>query len=95
VNSLHTVWDVCIIEKKLGTDPQTIAQDLLDGLPDSDRAAWVAVPIADRRATTDTVRAVTRLAHFSRFRAQDRVRPITYAAKGPVLTVRFLLDSDI
>ena len=46
VNSLHTVWDTCIIEKKLGTDPQTIAQDLLDGLPDSDRAAWVAVPIA-------------------------------------------------
>src|SRR5215468_11046815 len=45
-NSLHTVWDTCIIEKKLGTDPQTIAQDLLDGLPDSDRAAWVAVPIA-------------------------------------------------
>jgi len=44
--SLHTVWDTCIIEKKLGTDPQTIARDLLDGLPDSDRAAWVAVPIA-------------------------------------------------
>src|SRR5215475_9056153 len=46
VNSLHTVWDTCIIEKKLGTDPQTIAQDLLDGLHDSDRAAWVAIPIA-------------------------------------------------
>src|SRR5262245_47340476 len=46
VNGLHTVWDTCIIEKKLGTDPQTIAQDLLDGLPDSDRAAWVTVPIA-------------------------------------------------
>ena len=46
VNSLHTVWDTCIIEKKLGTDPQTIAQDLLDSLPDSDGAAWVAVPIA-------------------------------------------------
>jgi hypothetical protein len=46
VNSLHTVWDTCIIEKKLGTNPQTIAADLLDGLPDSDRAAWVAVPIA-------------------------------------------------
>src|SRR5215468_2635186 len=45
-NGLHTVWDTCIIEKKLGTDPQTIAQDLLDGLPDSDRAAWVTVPIA-------------------------------------------------
>src|SRR5262249_28277484 len=45
VNSLHTVWDTCIIEKKLGTDPQTIAQDLLDGPPDSDRAAWIAVPV--------------------------------------------------
>ena len=46
MNSLHTVWDTCIIEKKLGTDPQNIARDVLDGLPDSDRAAWVAVPIA-------------------------------------------------
>src|SRR5215468_4531441 len=44
--NLHAIWDTCIIGKKLGTDPQTIAQDLLDGLPDSDRAAWVAVPIA-------------------------------------------------
>ena len=35
VNSLHTVWDTCIIEKKLGTDPYQIARDLLDGLPDS------------------------------------------------------------
>jgi len=28
-NSLHTVWDTCIIEKKLGMDPQTVARDLL------------------------------------------------------------------
>jgi hypothetical protein len=45
VNSLHTVWDTCIIEKKLGTDPMTVARDLLDGLPESDKAAWVAVPV--------------------------------------------------
>src|SRR5262245_55998862 len=46
VNSLHTVWDTCIIEKKLGTDPQPIARDLLDGLPTTDRAARAAGPIA-------------------------------------------------
>src|SRR5215470_7524440 len=45
VNSLHTVWDACIIEKKLRDDPQTVARDLLDGLPQSERAAWVAVPV--------------------------------------------------
>jgi len=45
VNSLHTVWDTCIIEKKLGTDPRTIARDLLDGLPDSTKATWATVPI--------------------------------------------------
>jgi hypothetical protein len=45
VNSLHTVWDTCIIEKKLGTDPQTVARDLLDGLPENDKTAWVAIPI--------------------------------------------------
>ena len=45
MNSLHTVWDVCIIEKNLRDDPQTVARDLLDGLPQGDRAAWVAVPV--------------------------------------------------
>jgi hypothetical protein len=39
-------WDTCIIEKKLGTDTQTMARDLLDGVPASDKAAWMAVPIA-------------------------------------------------
>jgi len=46
VNSLHTVRDVCIIEKKLGTDPQAVAHDLMESITDSDKAAWVAIPIA-------------------------------------------------
>ena len=45
VNSLHRVWNTCIIEKKLGTDTQTMARDLLDGVPASDKAAWVVVPV--------------------------------------------------
>src|SRR5438309_534896 len=45
VNSLHTVWDTCIIEKKLGTDPQTVATDLLDGLSETDKSAWLAIPV--------------------------------------------------
>ena len=45
VNSLHAVWDACIIEKNLRDDLQTVARDLLDGLPQGDRAAWVAVPV--------------------------------------------------
>ncbi len=45
-NSLHTVWDVCIIEKKLGTDPPAVARDLLESITDSDKAAWVAIPVA-------------------------------------------------
>ena len=44
VNSLHTVWDVCIIEKKLGTDPQAVARDLMESITASDIASWVAVP---------------------------------------------------
>ena len=44
--NLHAIWDACIIERAFGTDPQTIARDLLYGLSDSDRAAWVAVPVA-------------------------------------------------
>ena len=46
VNSLHTVWDVCIIEKKLGTDPQTVARDLMESITENDKAAWVVIPIA-------------------------------------------------
>jgi hypothetical protein len=45
VNSLHTVWDVCIIEKKLGTDPQTVARDLIESITDGDKAVWVAIPV--------------------------------------------------
>jgi hypothetical protein len=44
-NSLHTVWDTCIIEKKLGTDYQQVARDLLDGLSSSDKTAWIAAPV--------------------------------------------------
>ena len=44
--NLHAIWGACIIERAFGTDPQTIARDLLDGLSDSDRAAWVAVSVA-------------------------------------------------
>src|SRR5215475_4889746 len=51
---------------------------------------------ADRRPTSGSARAVTRLAPTSLpLRPQDGVRPNTYAAEGPALTVRFLLDSDI
>jgi len=37
---------VCIIEKKLGADPQAVARDLMESITASDRAAWVAAPIA-------------------------------------------------
>ena len=40
VNSLHTVWDVCIIEKKLGTDPHTVARDLVESITETNKAAW-------------------------------------------------------
>jgi hypothetical protein len=45
VNSLHTVWDTCIIEKKLGTDPMTVARDLLEAVHESDKTAWVAISV--------------------------------------------------
>ncbi len=30
VNSLHGVSDICIIQKKVGTDPPAVMRDLLD-----------------------------------------------------------------
>ena len=54
VNSLHTVWDTCIIEKKLGTDPMTVARDLLDGLPRATRPhGWRLLYHGLRFATGD------------------------------------------
>jgi len=44
------VWMTCdatagLNEKKLGADYRQVAQDLLDGLPSSDKTAWIAVPV--------------------------------------------------
>lgn len=38
--SLHRVWDSCILEKALGTDPVQIADDLRAEITNADRAAW-------------------------------------------------------
>jgi len=38
--------DTCIIERKLGTNVQQVPRDLLDGLPEADKDACIAVPTA-------------------------------------------------
>jgi hypothetical protein len=43
---VHTGWDPSIIEKNLATDPPTVACDLLDASPESDKALWIVVPVA-------------------------------------------------
>ena len=37
---LHAVWDRCIIEEGLPGAPYTLAQQLLGGVTDNDRATW-------------------------------------------------------
>ena len=41
VGSLHAVWDDCIVEERLGTDPLTIAEALRAEVTEADRAAWI------------------------------------------------------
>ena len=38
--SLHFVWDVCIIEKKLGRNPRSIAERLRSEIGDTQRRRW-------------------------------------------------------
>ena len=39
--SLHSVWDSCILEQSLGTDPLQVAQTLRAEVTAADRAAWI------------------------------------------------------
>ena len=40
--SLHTLWDRCIVEERLGMDPLTIVGELQAGITDEQRAEWLA-----------------------------------------------------
>ena len=40
-SSLHSVWDTCIIEEKIGTRAREIAVDLRGEITDQDRSRWV------------------------------------------------------
>ena len=39
-SSLHLAWDICIIEKKIGTDEIAVAAALRSEITDADRKAW-------------------------------------------------------
>jgi hypothetical protein len=39
-NSLHTVWDSCIIQREMGQNPREIARDLTEEITDSERTVW-------------------------------------------------------
>ena len=40
--SLHTLWDSCIVEERLGMHPLAIVRELRAGITDEQRAAWLA-----------------------------------------------------
>jgi S1/P1 Nuclease len=40
--SLHTLWDSCIVEERLGMHPLAIVPELQAGITDEQRAAWLA-----------------------------------------------------
>jgi S1/P1 Nuclease len=40
--SMHTLWDSCIVEKRLGMHPLTIVSELRAGITDEQRAEWLA-----------------------------------------------------
>jgi hypothetical protein len=41
-SSLHTLWDSCIVEERLGMHPLTIVPELRAGITDEQRAEWLA-----------------------------------------------------
>ena len=40
--SLHTLWDSCIVEERLGMHPLTIVPELRAGITDEQRAEWLS-----------------------------------------------------
>ena len=40
--SLHTLWDSCIVEERLGMHPLTIVSELQAGITEEQRVAWLA-----------------------------------------------------
>jgi S1/P1 Nuclease len=46
-NSLHSVWDSCIIQRELGEQPTAVARDFAEDISDSERASWRASPVRD------------------------------------------------
>jgi hypothetical protein len=40
--SLHTLWDSCVVEERLGMHPLTIVRELQAGITDEQRADWLA-----------------------------------------------------
>ena len=45
--SLHTLWDSCIVEERLGMHPLTIVPELRAGITDEQRAEWLASDAVD------------------------------------------------
>jgi hypothetical protein len=45
--SLHTLWDRCIVEERLGMHPLAIVPELQAGITDEQRAEWLASDPAD------------------------------------------------
>lgn len=44
--NLHAVWDTCILEKRLGTDAESIAHRLRSDITPQQRAEWTAAEIS-------------------------------------------------
>jgi S1/P1 Nuclease len=45
--SLHTLWDSCLLEERLGMHPLTIVPELQAGITDEERAEWLASDAVD------------------------------------------------
>jgi S1/P1 Nuclease len=45
--SLHTLWDSCIVEERLGMHPLAIVRELQAGITDEQRAEWLASDAVD------------------------------------------------
>jgi S1/P1 Nuclease len=56
-DSLHTLWDSCLVEERLGMHPLAIVDELRVGITDEHRAEWLA---SDAVAWANESFAITR-----------------------------------
>jgi hypothetical protein len=75
--SLHTLWDSCIVEERLGMHPLAIVRELQAGITDEQRAEWLASDAVGGANESFAIAHKPEVATASQLAAPASTRPTT------------------